>query len=197
MYRNFNTCLSKVEGVRFFTPQSLFSVFRNLSFALLYVSLLSQVVLAAERECIKCHQKIYNEIAGFTFQHSNFVQRECEMCHISRKRTTSSLAEYTEKKAGGYLSDSSEEKAHKRGDLRSRREVGIDSCMEKCHRQGASHPVGIASRGNIKIPTTLPTAEGNVMTCVTCHMPHGGKERYLARVDFKRDICVLCHLDKL
>jgi len=90
----------------------------------------------------------------------------------------------------------SNEEIHGKMILKNRKEVGIDTC-KRCHRQGASHPVGMPSRGNIKIPDNLPTLEGKVITCITCHMPHGSKEQYLARIDFKRDICVLCHLDKL
>ena len=86
----------------------------------------------------------------------------------------------------------SEEKKHGEMGLMSRREAGIDPCID-CHRQGASHSVGMPGKGNITIPGDLPTGEGNVITCVTCHTPHGGKLRYLARFDFGRNMCVMCH----
>lgn len=70
----------------------------------------------------------------------------------------------------------------------------IDACL-KCHAQGASHPVGIRSKGlKTKIPVALPTIEGGVITCITCHYPHGGNKRYFARLDFQRDMCVSCHI---
>src|SRR3989304_985661 len=70
----------------------------------------------------------------------------------------------------------------------------INACV-KCHSQGASHPVGIRSKGlkTTKIPAELPTIEGGMLTCVTCHYPHGGDKRYFARLDFQRDLCVACH----
>ncbi|MBI3754387.1 MAG: hypothetical protein HY266_10180 [Deltaproteobacteria bacterium] len=69
----------------------------------------------------------------------------------------------------------------------------IDACV-KCHAQGISHPVGIRSNGpKTKIPAELPTIEGGVITCVTCHYPHGGNKKYFARLDFERDLCLACH----
>lgn len=171
-------------------------IFKSLLFTILYLSLqslsrdtifLAQSAIGAKLECKECHQKIYYEISSSAYQHSNFVQRECNVCHIS------------ERSAGlrTGVSENLGEKPHSIFILKSGKEAGIDACLERCHRQGASHPVGVTSKGNIRIPNSLPTAEGNIMTCVTCHTPHGGKAKYLARIDFKRDICVLCHLDKL
>ena len=69
----------------------------------------------------------------------------------------------------------------------------IDACV-KCHPQGASHPVGIRSKGlKTKIAPVLPTIEGGVITCVTCHDPHGGNKRYFMRMDSGRDLCISCH----
>lgn len=109
------------------------------------------------------------------------------------KEVIPSIEYFKEVSEGGFVS---EEKTHGKWGLKTRREVGIDACV-KCHPQGASHPVGISSTINVKIPGTLPTAEGGIMTCATCHTPHGGKLKHLARMDFKRDICILCHTDKI
>ncbi|MBI5235713.1 MAG: hypothetical protein HY886_05640 [Deltaproteobacteria bacterium] len=69
----------------------------------------------------------------------------------------------------------------------------IDVCV-KCHSQGASHPVGVRSKGpNTRIPPDLPTIEGGMMTCVTCHNPHGGDKEHLGRMDVKKDLCEACH----
>ncbi|MFQ5899965.1 MAG: cytochrome c3 family protein [Thermodesulfobacteriota bacterium] len=92
------------------------------------------------------------------------------------------------------ISETTKTKKHGSG-LTTRRFSGIEACV-RCHAQGASHPVGILARNpKTRIPDTLPTGEGGVITCVTCHLPHGGMIRYLARFDFQRDICVLCHTD--
>ena len=70
----------------------------------------------------------------------------------------------------------------------------IDACV-KCHSQGASHPVGIRSMGpKTKIPSELPTIEGGMITCVTCHYPHGGNKKHFARLDSERDLCIKCHI---
>ncbi len=76
----------------------------------------------------------------------------------------------------------------------SERYTAITVCI-KCHRQGASHPVGIRARKpGIITPDDLPTIEGGMLTCTTCHDPHGGSRMYLARVAFDRNICVKCHV---
>lgn len=83
---------------------------------------------------------------------------------------------------------------HGKWGLKGWRETSLASC-KNCHIQGpASHPVGVSSSASVRINENLPTGEGGVITCVTCHTPHGGKLKFLARVDFKRDMCIMCHL---
>lgn len=154
---------------------------------LLYISFFCQSAVVIAAECKKCHQKIYDEIDKYPYQHSNIVQRECVGCHIKSDSES-------EKKGGGNAA--SEDEKHGRGGLKGWREIGIDVCI-KCHKQGASHPVGVKGRGRIKIVNELPTGEGGVVTCVTCHTPHGGKKRYLGRLDFNKGICLLCHTDRV
>ncbi|MFQ5560669.1 MAG: cytochrome c3 family protein [Nitrospinota bacterium] len=76
--------------------------------------------------------------------------------------------------------------------LKSRRQTGIDACIE-CHFQGASHPVGMRAKRKTIIPKELPTTEDGEMTCATCHEPHGSKFSFLARVDFSKQLCTMCH----
>ncbi len=69
----------------------------------------------------------------------------------------------------------------------------IDACVQ-CHPQDASHPVGIKAVGpNISAPRNLPTIEGGVITCVTCHYPHGGERAYFFRMDSEDKLCQECH----
>ncbi len=69
----------------------------------------------------------------------------------------------------------------------------INVCI-KCHPQGISHPVGIRSRkAGIRVPPNLPTIEGGMLTCVTCHNPHGGNRRYFTRLESAKELCVACH----
>ena len=77
--------------------------------------------------------------------------------------------------------------------LASARYSTIDACI-KCHNQNASHPVGVRSKSDkFRAPDDLPTIDNGIITCVTCHLPHGGKEIYLARLNFDKDICIKCH----
>ena len=65
---------------------------------------------------------------------------------------------------------------------------------EECHAQNASHPVGVRSKNpDINIPDELPVIENGVITCVTCHFPHGGEIAYYLRIKFSKEICVKCH----
>ncbi|MBI5057751.1 MAG: hypothetical protein HZB61_14145 [Nitrospirae bacterium] len=70
----------------------------------------------------------------------------------------------------------------------------IDAC-NKCHPPRASHPVGVKAHGpRLRTPEDMPTIEGGVVTCVTCHYPHGGDSPYFARFDYRKDMCIKCHI---
>ncbi|MBI5666336.1 MAG: hypothetical protein HZC49_14800 [Nitrospirae bacterium] len=72
----------------------------------------------------------------------------------------------------------------------------IDVCY-KCHPHDSSHPVGIkAESSKTRTPEGLPTIEDGIITCVTCHTPHGGDRVHFNRFDFRKDLCMRCHLQK-
>jgi len=78
--------------------------------------------------------------------------------------------------------------------LAGARYSAIEVC-KKCHIQNASHPVGVRAKGEkVRTPDDLPTIEDGVITCVTCHLPHGGRKMYFARMDMNKDICIKCHI---
>ncbi len=80
--------------------------------------------------------------------------------------------------------------------LSAARYLRIDVCY-KCHPHDSSHPVGIkAVSPKTKTPDGLPTIEEGIITCVTCHEPHGGERVHYNRFDFKQDLCMRCHLQK-
>lgn len=85
------------------------------------------------------------------------------------------------------------EKPH--GLLRDPAELAIDACYT-CHplvRLGSSHPVRLYANGKeTEIPEDLPTIDG-MMTCVTCHDPHGSNGKQLVREKIKTKLCVACH----
>ncbi|MEW5744269.1 MAG: cytochrome c3 family protein [Nitrospirota bacterium] len=70
----------------------------------------------------------------------------------------------------------------------------IDVCIG-CHKQDESHPVGVrADSRKTRIPQHLPTIEGGVITCVSCHDPHGGERKFFARLEFNKKLCDECHI---
>jgi predicted CXXCH cytochrome family protein len=68
----------------------------------------------------------------------------------------------------------------------------INETCSTCHpgSKGRDHRVGIVS--NVT-DHKLPLGEGGIITCATCHEPHGKtKEQALLRMSFN-DLCKSCH----
>lgn len=66
-----------------------------------------------------------------------------------------------------------------------------ETCL-RCHpaREGRDHRIGIVSKAP---DNKLPLGEGDIITCSTCHEPHGKtKERALLRMSLS-DLCKSCH----
>ncbi len=82
--------------------------------------------------------------------------------------------------------------------LKGAKESGLDSCYH-CHpseKLGISHPVGVPLGKNMKVPSGLPLAEGNIVICTSCHNAHGSKYRYYLRKSRGRELCISCHGDR-
>ena len=78
--------------------------------------------------------------------------------------------------------------------LRDPEDLAINACYQ-CHPEstlGTSHPVRLYSGRDVRIPDDLPTVDG-MLTCVTCHDPHGSKGKMLVRETIKTKLCVTCH----
>ena len=78
--------------------------------------------------------------------------------------------------------------------LRLADDLAIEACHD-CHSPaelGTSHPVRLYGRGEVQIPADLPTVDG-MLTCVTCHDPHGSEGKMLVRTVIKTKLCVTCH----
>jgi len=105
--------------------------------------------------------------------------------------------DFAEKQAGETLQvqNQSDEKEHPA--LRTPEYISIDICYS-CHPKGAlgvSHPVGIYAQGKeIRIPDNLPTVNDGMLTCVTCHNPHGSAGKKLVREVVVTKLCVACHI---
>jgi predicted CXXCH cytochrome family protein len=80
---------------------------------------------------------------------------------------------------------------HKDPDFKTIKANVNEPCL-KCHPAslGKDHPIGVVPK---KMPGDLPLGEGNVITCITCHEPHG-KDTFgmLLRKDFT-SLCRSCH----
>lgn len=81
---------------------------------------------------------------------------------------------------------------------RAPEDLAIDACYS-CHPAnglGLSHPVRIypLESDSMKIPDILPTVN-NMLTCVTCHSPHGSNTKKLIRLEAKTQLCVACHIN--
>jgi predicted CXXCH cytochrome family protein len=78
-----------------------------------------------------------------------------------------------------------------------RRETIHELCSE-CHKwkAGHDHPVGIPISRLSDVSGSLPTDEGGLMDCLTCHKPHGsGPHKAMLRLEPKK-LCQACHADK-
>ncbi|WP_321371218.1 cytochrome c3 family protein [uncultured Desulfuromusa sp.] len=78
--------------------------------------------------------------------------------------------------------------------LRTPEELAINACYQ-CHPEstlGTSHPVRLYDGKDVRIPDNLPTVDG-MLTCVTCHDPHGSEGKMLVREVVKTKLCVTCH----
>lgn len=104
-------------------------------------------------------------------------------------RPSDTLLEYS------ALQSPSETKGFSHPPLKPREKSGIESCYE-CHpkeKLGVTHPVGVRLKPGMKKNRDLPLGERETILCTTCHNPHGSKEKYLARKDWKRELCISCH----
>lgn len=78
--------------------------------------------------------------------------------------------------------------------LRPPERRAINACYA-CHPEstlGTSHPVRLYGGEGVRIPDDLPTVDG-MLTCVTCHDPHGSAGKKLVREQIITKLCVACH----
>lgn len=70
---------------------------------------------------------------------------------------------------------------------------GTEACY-RCHKKnmlGVSHPVDVPLRASMANEQGLPL-QGGVMTCATCHNPHGSAYPYFLR-KYGEALCLSCH----
>lgn len=81
---------------------------------------------------------------------------------------------------------------HEKIEIKPFAESGLEQCLE-CHPRTVSHKVNIK---DYRIPDELPTAEGKVMICSTCHSPHGTSDTMGLRSESIHQLCLTCHVDR-
>ncbi|MCL4475192.1 MAG: cytochrome c3 family protein [Nitrospirae bacterium] len=80
---------------------------------------------------------------------------------------------------------------HTEPDFKAIKAKVSETCLT-CHPAslGRDHSIGVVPK---IIPEDLPLGEGNKVTCITCHDPHGkGVAAKLLRKDFN-SLCISCH----
>ncbi len=87
------------------------------------------------------------------------------------------------------------EKRFRHPPMKSRFEVSMIVC-KACHKaywEGATHPVGVRPRMNMRIPKKYPVLADGRITCMSCHQFHGSN--YEARMiqSSKKALCIGCH----
>ncbi len=69
----------------------------------------------------------------------------------------------------------------------------IKACVG-CHQFSVSHPVGVRAKSeDVHVPDDMSTIEDGVITCATCHAPHGADRPFLGKFEFRKDLCLKCH----
>lgn len=104
------------------------------------------------------------------------------------------LQELTADEAGTVANSGTNASSSVHPPLRDSVELAINACYQ-CHPEsslGTSHPVRLYGGRDVQIPDALPTVDG-MLTCVTCHDPHGAPGKMLVREVIKTKLCVTCH----
>jgi len=81
--------------------------------------------------------------------------------------------------------------------LKSELDTNIHAC-DSCHaylKQGYSHPVNVFPKSGMVIPKEYSLLPDGRISCMTCHVPHGGDFEYRLVKSGKKDLCLGCHTD--
>ncbi|MBA4366220.1 MAG: hypothetical protein C0403_01090 [Desulfobacterium sp.] len=181
----------------------LLPLLANISiFFYLHASNLSDFNTQKENEgCILCHVKTVNQSMSNQFQHEPFFNRQCDKCHLpldsnvdQYDQTTDTGMNELEGITGTKTSDTNPA-GTKHPQMNDPEAASIDACYS-CHTLeslGTTHSIRVYSGNNTKIPSDLPTVKGGMITCVTCHHPHGGEAKYFVRKIITTKLCISCH----
>lgn len=133
-------------------------------------------------ECTACHSWSAEKSAIETRP----VPEVCFECHVEKKEAVESSA-VVHPVAGECLTCHSPHSTEDDHLLKTRT---FDLCIT-CHdTYKANHPV---ERHPVRL-ATITEGDGSVITCASCHEPHGGKNRALVKASGGRmALCLQCH----
>jgi len=81
--------------------------------------------------------------------------------------------------------------------LKSQVETNISAC-DGCHaylKQGYSHPVNVFPKPGMVIPKEYRLLPDGRISCMSCHVEHGGDYEHRLLKSGKKDLCLGCHTD--
>lgn len=81
--------------------------------------------------------------------------------------------------------------------LKSELDTSLHAC-DSCHaylKQGYSHPVNVFPKSGMVVPKEYSLLPDGRISCMTCHVAHGGDYEYRLVKSGKKDLCLGCHTD--
>jgi len=136
---------------------------------------------ALEKGCVTCHDPHAADDAGLTKGDERSV---CLSCHPAVKAFMARSASIHPLKANGGRCTICHD-PHQ-SDRRSLLKGEVNAVCSQCHKGHAQfgHPIGAG---------VIDPRNGQPMTCLSCHSPHGSQMKMLLRADSQRALCVECH----
>jgi predicted CXXCH cytochrome family protein len=136
---------------------------------------------ALQGPCVACHTPHAADDKGLVKGNERAL---CLSCHADvKKLLDTSFTIHPLKAEGGRCTIC--HAPHQSDQKRLLKSSGAELCVT-CHPQHGqfSHPFG---------PGVVDPRNGQTMTCLSCHGPHGTQFASILLADARRDLCVLCH----
>mgnify|MGYP001577126271 FL=1 len=147
------------------------------------------VVLSLVSICVSTPCYAQSSKSGGNNKH-NFSCRTCHSTHFPK---------------GRFLWASEPKKKTAKGTLLLANEAMCYTCHSeknkgaKFFEPGMSHPINVEPSKNVKVPKELGTVfvknVGNVITCTSCHDPHGRQKMFLKLPVEGDRLCKACHIN--
>jgi predicted CXXCH cytochrome family protein len=137
----------------------------------------------SEAMCTQCHSPHASD-APKAYWKDTKIAYSCFLCH---GKVESSLGLAHGHKPAKDLDCTSCHEPHMSKQKSLLTKDSIELC-KGCHKPHA-HPVGKKPDGKVVIDPT----SNDMLTCVSCHTPHGSDFDMLTKKDRNMDLCTMCH----